>query len=107
MHLNWLLPLGGALRGTLPNPTLLLDEAGLTLSQQVFASPYRRPFDLRANVGLTVSVDAMGSTLSLLSENDQLVLAGREFIKSITRIPTVRAGTNVSVTEDALGYIVS
>ena len=36
MHVNWTMPLNGALRGTLPNPSILLEDASLVLSARSF-----------------------------------------------------------------------
>ena len=36
MHLNWRMILGGALRGTLPNPELVVDEVQLQLAARIF-----------------------------------------------------------------------
>ena len=36
MHLNYLGPLGGGLRGTLPNPKVAGEEASLVISRAVF-----------------------------------------------------------------------
>lgn len=36
MHVNWTMPLGGALRGTLPNPALFTEDASLVLSARSF-----------------------------------------------------------------------
>lgn len=43
-HVDFLMPLGGALSGTLPNPTLVKDEAGLVIAMRVFGPrPYVAP----------------------------------------------------------------
>ena len=85
MHLNPFGLLGGDLSGTLPNP-LLSDPAGLAIAGQVFG---RR------------------SQTAFAPNGESEVLDMRVLLPHLQHIPEVRAGSNVTVTRDALGYTVA
>lgn len=109
------MPLGGDLRGTLPNPTLapgVFSDSGSVIAQQVFGPRWRRPFDPRAGTNVTVALDAMGATISATAgastpDDASSLIAGVTYGRRFDRIRTVRAGAGVTVTEDALGYIIA
>lgn len=63
MHNNPFGLLGGALSGTLPNPSLVTDEAGLSIAARVFG-PRPATRDVRAGLNITVTQDAGGFVIA-------------------------------------------
>src|SRR5437762_313822 len=68
------MPLGGALRGTLPNPTLS-DDASSAIARQVFGPRRIRPLDPQAGAGVTITPDAMGVPIASPPEDVSSTIA--------------------------------
>lgn len=85
-------PLGGALRGVLPNPTLFVEDNSLALAQQVFARRTLSP----GSAGAT-------STSSVAVSHDEI----RAFERRPVQVPELRAGSNVTLTRDAGGITIA
>jgi hypothetical protein len=112
-----------------------LDEAGLVIASQVFAQRRGRPVDPRAGTNVTITPDAAGVVIAstgggAVADDASAVLAGVAFqprplppappandslgilaLRALLPHPTparkVKAGTNVTLVEDAEGVIIS
>lgn len=83
MHLNWLMPLGGVLGGTLPNPDF---SSSAYIAQRVFGARPARPNDIVAGSGITATLSGGTVTLTATAGNpddSQAILAGQDYGKHI------------------------
>lgn len=133
--LKWFLDLVGILNGLGAGggvPISSLDPSGGTVDQVIkinaaatgfdFASPSYTPFmlagrffgrpdqkisDVRAGSGVTVTLDAEGYIVAVTGATSDTILANQDFARHMPLMPLVQAGTDITLTQNALGPVIN
>ena len=91
---------------------VIFADAGDAIARQVFGSRRFRPFDPQAGSNVTITPNALGVVIastggSSTPDDASQINAARSYAPTL-RVPTIRAADgSVTVTQDALGYLIA